>query len=516
MLHGSRIPFDLPDPPLPCSTPLRLRPALLLLIPNLAGRRAQLVSPPSPSLPVPLPPPFLSLSAAMVQHEVKTYFPEVPAVKFEGRESSNPLAYQEYNASEVILGKTMADWCRFAVCYWHTFGGSGSDPFGPATFTNRSWNEPLSDENLPTTYERKLEAAKSKADAAFELFTKLGVQFYSFHDHDLVEEGEDLAESQRLLDDVSDYLLEKQRTTGVKCLWGTSNLFGHKRFMNGGSTNPDLAVYAHAAAHVKKAMDVTLKLGGENFVFWGGREGFQSVLNTDQRKELDHMAAFFKLAVAYKQQIGADFQFLIEPKPREPMKHQYDYDAATVMSFLSFYGLDKDFKLNIEPNHTTLAGHDYEHDIYHAANFGMLGSVDCNTGDPLLGWDTDQFLMDDKKATLVMKKIVEIGGLGKGGLNFDCKVRRESTELVDLFIAHIGSMDCFAKGLRQAAKLIESNVLGELVATRYASWKSALGERVEQGGASFDELTEYAHKIGEPAHASGKQELAEMLFNRNI
>lgn len=450
----------------------------------------------------------------MVQHQVKTYFPDVPAVKFEGKGTTNPLAYQEYNANEVIMGKTMAEWCRFAVCYWHTFVALGTDPFGPASFTNRTWNAPLEDATL-SPREQKLEAAKCKADAAFELFTKLGVQYYTFHDHDIIDEGDDLDESAALLDEISDYLMEKQRTTGVKLLWGTSNLFGHRRFMNGASTNPDLAVYAHAAAHVKKAMDITLKLGGENFVFWGGREGFQSVLNTDQRKELDHMAAFFKMAIAYKKEIGANFQFLIEPKPREPMKHQYDYDAATVMSFLSFYGLDKDFKLNIEPNHTTLAGHDYEHDIYHAANFGMLGSVDCNTGDPLLGWDTDQFLTDEKKATLVMKKIIEIGGLGKGGLNFDAKVRRESSDLVDLFIAHIGSIDCFAKGLRLAAKLIESNVLGEVIEKRYASWKSELGERVENGAASFAELEAYAKKVGEPVQTSGKQELVEMLVFRN-
>lgn len=449
------------------------------------------------------------------QHTVKEYFPQVPVITFEGPDSKNPLAFQEYNASEVIMGKSMHDWCRFAVCYWHTFGGNGSDPFGPGTFTNRAWDLSHVDGNLDRK-ERILESAKCKADAAFELFTKLGVKFYTFHDHDLIDEGADLTESQVFLDEISEYLLAKQQATGVKCLWGTSNLFGHRRFMNGASTNPDMAVFAHAAAHVKKAMDITLKLGGENFVFWGGREGYQSILNTNMRKELDHMASFFKMVVAYKAQIGATFQLLIEPKPREPMKHQYDYDAATCVAFLHYYGLEKHFKLNIEPNHTTLAGHDYEHDIYYSADYGMLGSVDCNTGDPLLGWDTDQFLMDEKKALLVMKKVVEIGGLAPGGLNFDCKVRRESSELEDLFIAHIGSMDCFARGLRQAAKLLADNELPALVDARYASWKSDLGERIEAGKATLEEVAAYAREVGEPQQRSGKQELAEMLLFRSI
>ncbi|EGZ07610.1 hypothetical protein PHYSODRAFT_565503 [Phytophthora sojae] len=408
----------------------------------------------------------------------------------------------------------MEEWCRFAVCYWHTFGNTGGDPFGSETYTNRAWN--ADDGANLSPRERLLEAAKCKADAAFEMFTKLGVKYYTFHDVDLVSEGASLDESQSLLDDISDYLLEKQNQTGVKCLWGTTNLFGHRRFMNGASTNPDMKVFAHAAARVKKAMEITLKLGGQNFVFWGGREGFQSILNTDMKMELDHMAAFFKLVVAYKKELGATFQFLVEPKPREPMKHQYDYDAATVIAFLHTYGLQHDFKLNVEPNHTTLAGHDYEHDIYYAASYKMLGSVDCNTGDPLVGWDTDQFLMDEKKAVLVMKKIVEIGGLAPGGLNFDAKVRRESTDLEDIFIAHIGSMDCFARGLRQAAKLLEKNELGEMVKQRYASWKSALGERIEDGRATLEEVAAYAKEAGEPDHVSGKQELAELMLFRGV
>ncbi|KAE8963459.1 Xylose isomerase [Phytophthora fragariae] len=414
----------------------------------------------------------------MVQHQVKEYFPNVPKVTFEGQQTKSALAFREYNASEVVLGKTMEEWCRFAVCYWHTFGNTGGDPFGGETYTNRGWNEALLDSANLSPRERLLEAAKCRADAAFEVFTKLGVKFYTFHDVDLVSEGASLDESQSLLDDISDYLLEKQNQTGVKCLWGTTNLFGHRRFMNGASTNPDMKVFAHAAARVKKAMEITLKLGGQNFVFWGGREGFQSILNTDMKMELDHMAAFFKLVVAYKKELGATFQFL----------HQYDYDAATVIAFLHTYGLQNDFKLNIEPNHTTLAGHDYEHDIYYAASYKMLGSVDCNTGDPLVGWDTDQFLMDEKKAVLVMKKIVEIGGLAPGGLNFDAK----------------------------AAKLLEKNELGEMVKQRYASWKSALGERIEDGRATLEEVAAYAKESGEPDHVSGKQELAELLLFRGV
>jgi xylose isomerase len=447
-------------------------------------------------------------------HVVKEYFPTVPKIQYDANTTS-PLAYREYNASEVIHGKTMEEWCRFAVCYWHTFGNTGSDPFGGETYLNRLWNEPLKDASL-SPRERILENALCKADAAFEMFTKLGVKYYTWHDVDMVAEGATLEEQQSLMDEVSDYLLQKQAATGVKCLWGTTNLFGHRRFMNGGFTNPDLKVFARAATHVKKAMETTLKLGGENFVFWGGREGFQSILNTNIRKELDHMAAFFKMAVAYKKQLGATFQFLIEPKPREPMKHQYDYDAATVMGFLHHYGLQNDFKLNIEPNHSTLAGHDYEHDIFYAAEFGMLGSVDCNTGDPLLGWDTDQFLMDEKKAALVMKKIIEIGGLAPGGLNFDCKVRRESTELEDLFIAHIGSMDCFARGLRQAAKLLDRGELTNLVKERYASWASPMGEKIERGEATLEEVVAFSKANGEPVHASGKQELAELMLFRGV
>ncbi|KAF1791008.1 Xylose isomerase-like, TIM barrel domain [Phytophthora cactorum] len=424
----------------------------------------------------------------MVQHQVKEYFPKVPKITFEGR---MPRARSPIASTTRPRLSWARPWRNGAALPCAT--GTPSATRAPTRSAERRtrivlWNESQEDASL-SSHERLLEAAKCKADAAFEMFTKLGVKYYTFHDVDLISEGENLDESQSLLDEISDYLLDKQNQTGV---------------------------FAHAAARVKKAMEITLKLGGQNFVFWGGREGFQSILNTDMKTELDHMAAFFKLVVAYKKELGATFQFLVEPKPREPMKHQYDYDAATVMAFLHTYGLQNDFKLNIEPNHTTLAGHDYEHDIYYAASYKMLGSVDCNTGDPLVGWDTDQFLMDEKKAVLVMKKIVEIGGLAPGGLNFDAKVRRESTDLEDMFIAHIGSMDCFARGLRQAAKLLEKNELGEMVKQRYASWKSTLGERIEQGKATLEEVAAYAKESGEPDHVSGKQELAELMLFRGV
>jgi len=296
------------------------------------------------------------------------------------------LAFRHYNAEEVIMGKKMKDWLRFSVCYWHTFRGTGSDPFGSSTIV-RPWDDQSS----------SLENAKNRLRAAFEFMSKLGVEFWTFHDRDIAPEGKDLAETNKYLEAVVDLALQLQKETGIKCLWGTANLFSHHRYMNGAATNPDAHVFAHAVAQVKKAMDATLKLGGENFVFWGGREGYQCILNSDIKRELDHLAAFFKMAVDYKEKIGAKFQFLIEPKPREPTKHQYDYDAQTVISFLRTYGLEKHFKLNIEPNHTTLAGHDYEHDIIFASKLGFLGSIDSNTGDQALGWDTDQFPMDPKK-----------------------------------------------------------------------------------------------------------------------
>jgi xylose isomerase len=361
-----------------------------------------------------------------------------------------------------------------------------------------------------------LEACKQRIDAAFEFFVKLGVEYYTFHDRDVAPELETIEETNALLDILSDYMLQKQKETGVKLLWGTANLFSHPRYANGAATNPDPLVYAQAAAQVKQAMKVTHKLGGQGYVFWGGREGYASLLNTDLRKELDHMAQFFKMAIQWKHKLGASFQFYIEPKPREPCKHQYDYDAQTVIGFLHTYGLAQDFKLNIEPNHTTLAGHQYDHDIQMAAAFDMLGSIDCNTGDELLGWDTDQFLTDERKATQVMHTLLKMGGFKTGGLNFDCKVRRESTDLEDLFIAHIGSMDTFAKGLLNAAHILSSGRLPKMVEARYAGWNQGFAQSVELGKSSFEELEKVAEKQGQPKQTSGKQELFEMVFNEEL
>lgn len=415
------------------------------------------------------------------------------------------LCFKHYNASETLHGRTMEDWLRFSVCYWHSFCGSGADPFGFPTL-HRPWNEGAS----------AMETAKNRLHAAFEFFTKLGVKYYTFHDRDMAPEGATLEESNHNLDQISDLALELQNQTGIKVLWVTCNLFAHSRYMNGASTNPDCHVLAYAGAQVKKGLDIAKKLGAENFVFWGGREGFLSIHNTDVAAELKHMANFFKMAVGYKEKIGLKCQFLIEPKPKEPCKHQYDYDAMSVIGFLKHYGLDQHFKLNIEPNHTTLAGHAYEHDIVMASTFGMLGSVDSNTGSPDLGWDTDQFPMDIRNTTMVMKTVIEQGGLQPGGLNFDAKVRRESTDLEDLFIAHIGAMDAFARGLRNAVRIIEEGVLEGMLRERYLSFRSGIGQKVEEGSATLEELEEFIKQNGEPKVTSGKQEKYESIFNHYL
>jgi len=433
------------------------------------------------------------------------FFPtieKIPFIPFDKPTTDKILAFRHYNAEELIHGKKMKDWLRFSVCYWHTFRTTGMDPFGFQTIF-RPWDD----------CSTSVENAIRRLRAAFEFMSKLGVEHWTFHDRDIAPEGKNLAETNKNLDTVVELAVELQKQTGMKLLWGTANLFSHPRYMNGAATNPDAHVFAHAAAQVKKAMDITLKLGGENFVFWGGREGYQSILNTDIKKELDHLAAFFKMAVEYKHKIGAKFQFLIEPKPREPTKHQYDYDAQTVISFLKAYKLDEHYKLNIEPNHTTLAGHDYEHDIIVASKMGFLGSIDSNTGDQALGWDTDQFPMDPKKAALVMKTVIEQGGLAPGGLNFDSKVRRESTDTEDMFIAHIGAMDTFARGLKIAVHVIEDNILPKLVKERYCSYETGIGQEIEHGKATFDECEEFILKNGEPKSHSGKQEKFELLYN---
>jgi xylose isomerase len=438
------------------------------------------------------------------------FFPNIKKIAFNPNAGPDEtLVYRHYNADEIVNGRSMADWLRFAVCYWHTFRGKGLDIFGAPTIKRHFDDESPSMEN-----------AKRRLRAAFEFMQKLGVRYWTFHDRDLVGEGKDLAETNRMLDEISDLALELQKQTGIKCLWGTANLFSNPRYANGAATNPDANVFAYAAAQVKKAIEITQKLGGENYVFWGGREGFASLLNTDARRELDHLAAFFHLAIGHCEKIGFKGQLLIEPKPKEPTKHQYDYDAQTVIGFLLHYKLDKHFKLNIEPNHTTMAGHSYEHDVEMASRYGFLGSIDSNTGDASLGWDTDQFPMNLKDCALLVKTILTQGGIAPGGLNFDAKVRRESTEDEDLFIAHIGAMDCFALALRKVAKLHSAGVLQNLVKARYASFDSGLGAKVEAKTTSFEELS--AHVLAlpagqqEPKPISGQQEKYEALFNNYL
>ena len=438
------------------------------------------------------------------------FFPSVPSkIAYKGPASTDPLSFRFYNEDEVILGKTMKEWCRFSVCFWHTFvGGGGQDPFGEMTL-QRPWEE---EEGLASD---PIALAKKRIDVAFELFTKLGVPFYTFHDFDVAPEGKTIEESQKNIDEIVDYLLEKQTATGVKLLWATQNLFTHKRYMNGGMSNPLVHTFCYAAAQVQKVMDLNHKLGGSNHVFWGGREGYQSMLNTDLKKECDHIAALYKMAIAYKKKKGYTAQFLIEPKPREPTKHQYDYDAQTSMAFLNTYGLDDHFLLNIEPNHTTLAGHEATHDVWVSSVYGKLGSIDSNTGDMALGWDTDNFPTDVAQTTAIMSIVIKQGGLGNGGLNFDCKVRRESVDPVDLFIGHIGAMDTYALGLRKAAKMQEDGVLDEMLKERYLSWSTEdIGRKIEAGEATLEECAEYAKKHGEPPLVSGKQELYEMIRNR--
>lgn len=438
-------------------------------------------------------------------NETKEWFSDVKKIEYEGPKSKNALAFKFYQPDLVVHGKKMKDWFRFSVCYWHTFRGTGADPFGAPT-VSRPWDD----------QSNSLENAKRRLRAAFEFFQKLGVEYYTFHDRDIAPEGANLQETNANLDAITDLALELQQKTGIKLLWGTANLFSHPRYANGAATNPDAHVFAYAGAQVKKMMEVTKKLGGENFVFWGGREGYQSILNTDVKRELDHAAQFFRMAAEYKKKIGATFQLLIEPKPKEPSAHQYDYDAQTVMGFLKTYNLDQDFKLNIEPNHTTLAGHDYEHDLVFASRYGMLGSIDANTGSPNLGWDTDQFPSDLRKTAQVMRIVMSQGGIAPGGLNFDCKVRRESFETEDLFIAHIGAMDAFARGLLIAVGIEEDGRIPNLVSARYASFDSGVGKSIEQGKTTFEDLEKFIHENGEPQRKSGKQELCENIFNELI
>lgn len=431
------------------------------------------------------------------------YFPDVPKIEYAGPKSGNPLTFKHYNPAELVEGKTMREWLRFAVCYWHTFRGTGADPFGAPTLL-RPWDDGS----------ESLENAVRRVDAAFEFIEKLGVDYYCFHDRDVAPEGKTLAESNKNLDVVADALEAAQKRTGIKLLWGTANLFSHPRYMHGAATTCNADVFAYAAAQVKKAIEVTQRLGGENYVFWGGREGYMNLYNTDMKRELDHLARFMHMAADYARQIGFKGQFLFEPKPKEPTKHQYDFDAAACLNFLRTYDLLDKVKLNIETNHATLAGHSMLHELEFSRINGVLGSVDANTGDLLLGWDTDQFPTDIYLTTQCMLVILKQGGLAPGGLNFDAKVRRESFEPVDLFHAHIGGMDAFARGLRIAAAIRKDAVLQGHLDRRYRSFDTGIGHKIEAGEANFNDLEKYILEKGNPdANESGRQELLENIVN---
>jgi xylose isomerase len=434
------------------------------------------------------------------------FFPEINPIPFEGPDSKNPLSFRHYHADEAVEGKSMREHFRFSVAYWHTFRGMGADPFGPGCAV-RPWEDGTD----------SVEMAIKRVRVAFEFMSKLGVTHYCFHDRDVAPEGKNLSETNRNLDAVVKVLKEEQDRTGIKLLWGTANLFSNPRYVHGAATSCNADVFAFAAAQVKKCLEVTKELGGENYVFWGGREGYSNLYNTDLKCELDHLVKFFHLAVDYKKQIGFKGQFLIEPKPKEPTVHQYDFDAAAVVAFLKTAGLDKDFKLNIETNHATLAGHTMMHELAYASMHGLLGSIDANRGDLLLGWDTDQFPTDLYLTTQCMLVILEQGGLAPGGVNFDAKVRRESFEPVDLFHAHIGGMDAFAHGLKIAAKIRAEGVLRDFVKQRYASWDTGIGKEIETGKAGFAELEKYMLQKGNAAaNVSGRQEMLENIVNRYL
>jgi len=435
----------------------------------------------------------------------KEYFKGVGQVKYEGKESDNPLAFKFYDAKRKIGKKTMEEHFRFAIAYWHTFCGTGGDPFGPGT-KNFPWNQ----------REDAVERAFDKMDAAFEFITKIGSPFYCFHDYDLVDEGSTLKESEGRLAKVVEYAKKKQKASGVKLLWGTANLFSHPRYMNGAATNPDFNVVAYAGAQVKNALDATIELGGTNYVFWGGREGYMSLLNTDMKREQEHMARFLHVAKDYARAQGFKGTFLIEPKPMEPSKHQYDFDAATCIAFLREFDLMDDFKLNIEVNHATLAQHTFDHELQVAANAGVLGSIDANRGDYQNGWDTDQFPNNLFELTEAMLVILQSGGFKNGGVNFDAKTRRNSTDLVDIFHAHIGGMDTFARALLTAQAILDDGSYLKLRKDRYASFDSGKGKQFEQGKVTLEELRTLAHKTGEPQQISGKQEYYENLLSKFI
>ena len=431
-----------------------------------------------------------------------SWFENVPNIPYEGPNSDNPLAFTHYNADEMVAGKSMRDHLRFAVCYWHAMRGTGADPFGVGC-RSMPW----------LVANDEMQAAHQTMDAMFEFVTKLGAPFWCFHDRDIAPECDDLAETNAKLDEMIDHAERLQGATGVRLLWGTACLFTHPRYMGGAGTSPSVDVFAHAAAQVKKAIEVTHRLGGAGYVFWGGREGYDTLLNTDMRREGEHLARLLHLAVEHKQALGFEGQFYIEPKPCEPSTHQYDYDAQSCHAFLLKHGLVDHFKLNIEANHATLAGHTFQHELDYAAGHDLLGSIDANRGDPLLGWDTDQFPTDLRDATMAMLVVLRSGGFTTGGLNFDAKLRRQSTDPVDLFYAHIGGMDTFARALKIADQIIQDGRLDELMRLRYASWDSDLGRSIEAGNASMAELEAHALKTNVQSIDSGRQELIENLLN---
>lgn len=426
----------------------------------------------------------------------KEYFPGIGQIKYEGPESKNPLAFKYYDAEKVVMGKKMKDWLKFTVAYWHSFCADGGDPFGSGT-REFTWKTP-----------------EEKVDAAFEFITKLGCEYYAWHDRDICPEGTSPADSEKKLSHITDLLLERQKETGVKLLWGTANVFNNPRYMNGAATNPDFDVVAQAASQIKAAIDNTIKLGGAGYTFWGGREGYMSLLNTDMKAEKEHLAMMLTLARDYARKQGFTGCFYIEPKPMEPTKHQYDYDSETVIGFLRAHGLDKDFKLNIEANHAELAGHEFAHELTVCVDNGMLGSIDANRGDPVNGWDTDQFPVSIYETTQAMLQVIRMGGFTTGGLNFDAKVRRNSVAPEDLFIAHIGGMDIFARGLEKAVQLIEDRRIPSMLKERYASFETGNGKAFAEGKLTLDQVASLAKPYEQVAKTSGKQELYENILNQ--
>lgn len=433
----------------------------------------------------------------------KEYFPSIGKIKFEGTNSYNPLAYRYYDAERIVLGKPMKEWLKFAMAWWHTLCAEGGDQFGGGTKAF-PWNEGAD----------AMTVAKQKADAGFEIMQKLGIEYFCFHDTDLIGDlGEDIADYEGRMKEITAYLKEKMAETGIKNLWGTANVFGNARYMNGAATNPEFDVVARAAVQIKNAIDATIALGGQNYVFWGGREGYMSILNTDQKREKEHLAQMLTIARDYARANGFTGTFLIEPKPMEPTKHQYDVDTETVIGFLKAHGLEKDFKVNIEVNHATLAGHSFEHELAVAVDNGMLGSIDANRGDYQNGWDTDQFPIDNYELTQAMMQIIRNGGFGNGGTNFDAKTRRNSTDLEDIFIAHIAGMDAMARALLSAAEILEKSPYKDMLANRYASFDGGKGKEFENGKLPLTDLVAYAKTQPEPAQVSGKQELYEAIVN---